>query len=304
MVVGGSGFIGFYTVKNLVDRGAEVIVTDIVPPDSAWRLSHLLREIEYRWVSSQDMKPFDFDGVDCVIYLAAQTDVPLSLTSPLYTFQANVISLISVLETLQNNKSKAKFIYMSSDAVYGAVPPDRFPITEEEPLKPTNPYGISKATADLLCQSYLRLYGLPVTVLRSGTIFGQKSRLKQVMPIFIKQALKNEPITIEGDGSQSRDFNYVENVIDAIMLVANSKTTGVYNIGSGEERTILDVAREVIESCDSKSQILSKPWRAGEKGLRLPLSVEKAKRELGYKPRISFKEGLAKTIEWIKNIEK
>lgn len=299
LITGGSGFVGSHLVEQLTENGHKVTVTDIMPSESANKLAPFLNRIKYSWKSTIDLENKDFEDIDCVIYLAGQADVPLALSSPRYTFDANVMGLVNVLEILRS-KPKTKIIYMSTKNVYGTVPPNRIPITEDEGLRASDPYGASKAAADLACQSYAKAYGMPIVILRSGGVFGPRSRPKQVIPTFIRQALANNPITIEGDGSQATDYNYVKNLVEAIVSAAEKEAVGVYNVAYGQDVTILELANLVIELTGSESQITYVPWRPGEKGLRLVLSIEKAKRELGYCPRISLRDGIQRTVEWLK----
>lgn len=297
-IIGGAGFVGSHVIERLINDGTQVTVADLIPLEAARNLSHYISKIKYLWKSADDLQLADFDGIDSVIFLASQADVPLALSSPRYTFHRNILGLVNVLEILRS-RPKTKLVYMSTKNVYGIVPPDRIPIVEEEALRPSDPYGASKAAADLACQSYANAYGMPVIVLRSSGVFGPRSRLKQVVPIFIRQALSNSPITIEGDGSQITDLNYVGNLVDAILRASEKGVKGVYNVSYGKDISILQLAQEILDVTRSKSQINFTPWRPGEKGLRLALSIEKAKRELGYIPKISLREGLQKTVEWL-----
>ncbi|MBI2126638.1 MAG: NAD-dependent epimerase/dehydratase family protein [Thaumarchaeota archaeon] len=301
LIIGGAGFVGSHAVERLLHNGHHVTVSDLIPSDSARNLGPYIDNIKYSWKSAEDLESKDFEGVDSVIFLASQADVPLALSSPRYTFHRNILGLVNVLELLRS-RPKTRLIYLSSKNVYGIVPPARVPITEDEPLNPADPYGASKAAADLACLSYANAYDMPITVLRSGGVFGPRSRLKQVVPIFIRQALANKPITIEGDGSQVTDLNYVGNLVDAITSAAENGEKGVYNIAYGKDVSILELANEIIAITKSKSKIIFVPWRPGEKGLRLVLSIEKAKRELGYDPKISLNEGLQKTVEWLRGL--
>ncbi len=199
LIIGGAGFVGSHVVERLLRNGHHVTVSDLIPPDSARNLGPYIDNIKYSWKSAEDLELRDFEGVDSVIFLASQADVPLALSSPRYTFHRNILGLVHVLELLRS-RSRARLIYMSTKNVYGLVPANRIPIVEDEPLKPSDPYGASKAAADLACLSYANAYDMPIIVLRSSGVFGPRSRLKQVVPIFIRQALANKPITIEGDG--------------------------------------------------------------------------------------------------------
>jgi len=298
LVIGGAGFLGSHLVKSLVGQSEDVVVSDIVPSDSATRLSQLGSNITYRWQSVHDLLAEDLGGVDRIVFCAAQADVPLALSSPRYTFQQNIMSVLHLLELLRHSNRVARLVYLSTEDVYGTVSVDRQPVDEEEPLKPVNPYGVSKATADMLCASYAKTYGVPVVIIRSSAIFGPESRTTQVIPVFTKRALYNQDLTIEGDGSQTRDFNYVSNAIDAVLRAADKGRAGeAYNVGSGEETSIAHLAKSIIELTGSTSKIVSRPRREGDRGLRFVMSIAKAKNELGYGPRVRFLEGLKTTVE-------
>ncbi len=299
-IAGGSGFVGSHLVEYLIGKGEQVTVADLMPPSSSNKLASYLDKINYMWKNMNDLQEKDFDSVDYVIYLAAQADVPLAISSPRYTFDINILSLVHVLELLRS-KQKTKLIYLSSKNVYGKVPENRIPIIEEETLRPTDPYGASKAAADLTCQSYSNAYGLPITILRSGGIFGPRSRPTQVIPTFIRQAQKNENISIQVDGIQATDFNDIVNLVEAIMLATEKDAVGIYNISYGEEVSIIELTDLIIETTNSKSQINYLPWRPGEKGMKLALSIEKASKELGYHPKVSLKNGIQMTLEWMQN---
>ena len=300
LVIGGAGFVGSHVIERFLNDGNQVTVADIIPLEGARNLGPYGSRIKYLWKSADDLQLADLDGIDSVIFLASQADVPLALSSPRYTFHRNILGLINVLELLRSSP-KTRLVYMSTKNVYGIVPPERVPIVEEETLRPSDPYGASKAAADLACQSYANAYGMPIVVLRGSGVFGPRSRLRQVVPIFIKQALSNSAITIEGDGSQITDLNYVGNLVDAIVLATQKNVRGVYNIAYGNDISILQLAQEILDITKSKSKITFAAWRPGEKGLRLALSIEKAKRGLGYSPKISTREGLKKTVEWLKS---
>jgi nucleoside-diphosphate-sugar epimerase len=202
-----------------------------------------------------------------------------------------------------HDNSSFKIVFMSSDSVYGYIPKEKLPATEDGPMNPANTYGASKAAAEMVIQAYNAQWGLPVMVLRGTTMFGEGSRLAQMIPIFIRQATRNEPITVEGDGSQTRDVNYVKNTANAILNALESPLKhGTWNIGSGKETSVRELAELIVKLAGSKSEITNKPWRPGERGLRLFLSIEKAEKELSYFPTYSQEEGLVRTIDWIKRL--
>jgi UDP-glucose 4-epimerase len=306
LVIGGAGFLGSHLVPLLIGSGHEVTVQDIVPGDTATRLKSVMKDISYTWKSVLDITADDLEQYDQIIHLAAQGDAPLAISSPRWTYALNLDATTALLEAARyfvDKKRNASFkvLYMSSDSVYGRVPTERLPATENEPLRPSNTYGASKAAAELLINVYATQYNVPITVLRSTTMFGEGSRPTQAVPIFIRQALNDEPIVIEGDGSQTRDINYVKNAANAILnTLASPMMKGTWNIGSGKEISIRELAELIVKTTGSKSKLVFKPWRPGERGLRLFLSIEKARRDIQYVPSFSTEDGLKRTIDFMK----
>ncbi len=298
VVIGGAGFLGGRLIPRLVDQGDKVRVIDVVSPDGATRLRNRMSFIEYRWQSAVDLIPEDVAGFDVVVFLAAQADVPLGIRSPLFTFQQNVMPVVHYMHLVSTQTNPPpRTIYMSSESVYGVVPRELQPIKEDAPLNPTNAYAVSKLCAEAVVRAYATQYGLPYTILRSTTLYGPNSRTKQVVPIFIRQALAGKPITIEGDGSQSRDFNYVDNMVSGIIhALARPEVKGTFNIGSGREVSIKELAELIVKLADSSSEIQTGPWRPGEQGVQLAVDIGKAKRELSYWPDHSLEHGLVETV--------
>lgn len=310
LVIGGAGFLGSHLIPELLAKGHGVNVMDVIPQDAASKLAPVREQIgSYLWKSAVDVSSNDLEfAYDAVVYLAAQADVPLAITSPKWTYDQNVGGVLAVLEAIRKRSSFfttwPKLIYISTENVYGHVPPEKLPITEDYPFNPSNAYAASKAAAELLINAYATQFNMPAIILRSTTMFGENSRLKQAVPIFIRQALHNKPITLEGDGSQTRDFSYVGNTVEGIMLALEGGVThGTFNIGSGQETSIKELAELVVKMTESESKIVETPWRPGEQGLRLSISIEKAKKELDYRPRFTFEEGLQHTIDWLSEVE-
>ena len=299
LVIGGSGFLGYHLVKELVESKHEVTVMDIMPKDSATKLKEF-KDINYIWKSAIDISEQDVKDKNFVINLAAQADVPLSNSSPRYTWIQNTEAVMAIMDVLKSN-TQCKFIFMSAGNVYGGVKEDKVPITEEQQLRPTNVYAASKASAELLINAYAEQFNISAMILRSAGLYGENMREKQVVSAFIKQALKNSDITVEGDGSQRRDFNYVKNAVFAITQAMKSdKRNGTWNISDSKEISVKELAELIIKLTNSKSKIVETPWRTGERGLRLWLSIEKARKELDYEPKYSMENGLKSTIEWLK----
>ncbi len=309
LVIGAAGFVGSHLIPALLHEGHEVTVLEVIPPDDARRLRDVLPRIHYRWGSILDIAAPDIAGFDWIINLAALTDVPLAISSPRWCWHQNTDGILAILEALRDlaagsnhERNMPGLVYISSESVYGLVPKEKLPINEETLLNPVNVYGVSKAAAEMLIRAYVNQFGIKAVVLRSTSMFGEHCRPKQVIPIFITQSLAGKDITIEGDGSQSRDFSYVGNTVHGILLAMKHGKSGVWNVGCGSEITIREIAKRIIELTSSRSVIEFKPWRAGEKDVRLPMNIEKARRELGYEPPFKLEEGLRRTIDWFKAV--
>jgi nucleoside-diphosphate-sugar epimerase len=267
-----------------------------------------MKRLEYRWKGVVDLLPSDFNDVDFIFHLASQGDVPLANTSPRYTYQLNTDSMVSLTRALQ--EMKTPIVAMSTENVYGAVPPERLPAKEDEPHRPKNQYAASKSGMEAMLHAVAVQHGVPVGIVRSSTLFGERMRQGQVVWIFTQQALNDEPITIEGTGEQTRDFNYVSNMVDVLMKIMGSQwysdgklkpgKCDIWNIGEGKERSIKEFVDLVISITNSKSKIEHKPWRPGEEG-RLCISIEKARKELEYEPKVSTEEGMTQLVGWMRH---
>ena len=301
-MTGGAGFIGSHLVEALLERGYSVTVLDVVPLENAWRLKDVKHRINYRWQSVFDV--WTLDDFDIVCHLAAVADVPYAVKSPFDTVYQNVMGTLTMLEALRRSPGVRRFLYTSSEAAYGTAKPEELPIKEEQVFRPKNPYDVSKASGDLLTQAYYRGFNCPTVVVRSSANFGPRMRLNQAISIFLRQAIRNEPITVEG-GEQTRDFVYVSNFVDGIMkaIETDKDISGEsFNLGTGRELSILEVAQKCKEVTYSLSSIEIFPYRGGEKGVRIQFDISKAKAILGYEPKVSFEEGLARTAKWMRTI--
>lgn len=302
LITGGAGFIGSHLAKNLLDRGHEITILDVVIKENAARLKPIMDQIDYQWKSVFDVH--NLNMFDAVCHLAALADVPYAVTSPVDTIYQNVMGTLNMLEALRRSPDVRRFILTSSEAAYGSAKPEELPIKETQPFRPKNAYDVSKASSDLMTQAYFRGYDCPTVVVRSSANFGPQMRLKQALSIFLMQALKNEPITVEG-GDQTRDFVYVQNFVDGITktIETDENISGeAFNLGTGRELSIKEVAEKCIEATNSTSEIRVLPYRGGEKNVRVQFDISKAKQILGYEPEISFEDGLDKTVEWMRTI--
>ena len=294
LITGAAGFLGARLARRMVRDGWEVVGLDLVPPVDAWRLEGV--DLEYRWGSCQDVHNLD---APFLVHCASQADVPLSLTAPAFTVSQNVLGTVALLEAAKRHDGFTRFLLQSSEEVYGYQ--TRLPLQEDAPLNPTNVYGASKAAQELLAGAYRHSFGLPVTILRSSTIIGPGMRRTQVIPIFLDQALSGEPLTIQGDGQQSRDFNSVDNHVDALVAaLTNREAIGqVINVGSGVERSVREVAAKCLWIAASASKLKFLPQRPGEQDLRVVLDISRARELLGYTPKVAFENELERMCTWL-----
>ena len=313
----GLGFVGKHLAAELLGKSEHNIVTaiDTYEPSGVFSMEKMQRwendpRFIYLWKSAGDTADLHLESYDNIIYTAAMADVPFALRNPIYTMNVNVMNTTAFMEMLRTRDYKGRVILLSSEAVYGKQPPEAMPLKEDVAIpNPDNIYAVSKLCQENIVRGYCQTYGIPYVILRSATMFGEFSRLKQAVPIFVMQCLRGQPITIEGDGSSTRDFNYVMNMVTAILTLLDRNEPEVwnqtYNIGSGSEIRILNIAQAIrkfigpINPTGKQSEIEFKPWRAGEEGKRVSLSIEKAQKAFDYYPYVKVLDGIRNVIIWL-----
>ena len=295
LVTGGSGFIGSHVVDKLRDKGVDVRIYDGIMPT-------FRDDIEYYQGSILDLVSLGFamSGVDAVMHLAAVADVKDVLDEPYYAESVNVRGTINVLEASRRSNVK-RVIYGSTTWVYSEA--ETTLVDESTPLRaPSHFYTATKLAGEYYCQSYSKLYGLDITILRYGIPYGPRARDEAVIPIFVRKALNGEPLTIAGDGSQYRKFIYAEDLAEgnvaALQSIAKNK---IYNLEGKEKITIKQIA-ETIRKILGDVKIEYTPARPGDFSGK-EVSSELANKELGWEPKVNFEEGLRRYIEWYKERE-
>jgi len=292
LVTGGSGFIGSHVVDKLVERGVQVRVFDMVIPT-------FRSDIAFYHGSVLDLEALRMamTGVDVVYHLAAVADVNDVYEDPHYSESINVRGTINVLEAARRARVN-RVIYGSTAWVYSEVIEES--VDEQTPLcAPSHLYTATKIASEYYCQCYSRLYGLPVTILRYGIPYGPRAKDGTVIPIFVRKALRGEPLTIAGDGSQFRQFVYVEDLAEGNVLALKSIAKNkIYNLDGNEKITISQIAK-MLEKLIGNVKIEYVPARPGDFGGKL-VSSDLAKRELGWEPKIRFEKGLRRYVEWYK----
>lgn len=304
LITGGAGFGGAGLTKALLERGHKVTVFDITAPNHADALREEInkRYIKYLWKAVHDMNPKDIEGCDVVCHFAAQADVPMGFSSSFWTGWENVMGTIKVLETVRTVGIK-KFILASSGNVYGR--PLRLPIDENHPLTPHNPYAASKASQELYCWAYHRCYGIPLVVFRNGIVYGPGMRREIFIYKWLKELLLGHPIWVEG-GEQTRDPCFVGETIEAwlkgVEAPAEKVVGEAFQISAGREYKVAEIAVKCVQAMgfSPAKKIGYRDYRPGEQGQRECFDISKAKRVLGYSPRIDLDTGIRLTLKWMR----
>jgi UDP-glucose 4-epimerase len=307
LITGGAGFIGSHLCEKYTKLGYEVICFDNFLSGNLLNVRHLLDYRNFKLIKG-DIRDYDSlekisKNVDVILHLAAQIHVDRSYVEPKLTYEINVMGTQNVLEVSRIHDVK-KVVYASSSEVYGSA--QYVPINEEHPLCAPHPYGASKIAADRMCYAYIRTYGMNVPILRFFNIFGPRQRdvgYGGVISIFTRRVLSNLPPVIYGEGTQTRDYTYIEDALKGYDLVINyeGELKEPLNFGSGKEVSILELAKLIIELCGKKGEIepVHTTPRIGEVN-RLVADYSKAKTLLKWSPKYTLREGLKEFIDWYK----
>lgn len=303
LVTGGAGFIGSHLCEHLLNKG-EVVCLDNFDPYynplvKRKNIEMFMENPNFELVEGSilDMQLLSgvFEDVDYVFHNAAQAGVQVSVENPGKTHEVNATGTLNVLKAATDSGVQ-KVINASSSSVYGKV--SYLPFDEEHPNVPLSPYGASKLVAEHYCRVFNEIYGMGTVSLRYFTVFGPKMRPDLAINIFTRKALNNEPIEIFGDGEKTRDFTFIDNIVDANMR-AMKHGSGVYNIGGGEQVSINELADKIVAILGSESKIIYSESVKGD-AEHTWSDVSKARRELGYEPKIGLDEGLERYVRWYK----
>ena len=302
LVTGGAGFIGSHIVEELLWRGDTVRVLDNFSSGTRANLESFKGNLEILEGDLRDSGAVKaaVRDVELIFHLAAFVSVPQSMLDPETCFSINVGGTVALLEAARR-AGVSKVILSSSTAVYGDT--DVFPTTEETPLRPLSPYALSKQVNELYARLYTGTLGLPVTALRYFNVYGPRQRpdsdYAAAIPIFVRKLVAGEPITIYGDGKQSRDFIFVKDVVRANLLAAKSDAAGeAFNVCTGRETTLLDLLEELSEVSPRQPEVRFEAPRPGDV-YRSTGSPEKASGGIGFRAGTSLAEGLAQTVKWM-----
>ena len=304
VVTGGAGFIGSHIVEHWINAGAEVHIIDNLRSGFLSNVQLFPQAIFHQVSITEREKVFKIlENVDYVHHLAAMISVPESVDKPQECVEININGLLNVLDACKENGVK-KIVFSSSAAIYGENPesPKR---TDMRP-QPKSPYGITKLDGEYYLQMYTEQYGLGAVSLRYFNVFGPrqdpKSQYAAAVPIFIEKAIQNEPITIYGDGEQTRDFIFVKDVVKANVLAAtNDSVNGVFNVALGKASSINEIAKGIISLTNSKSRIVYQPERKGDIKHSLA-DVENTISALSFTFDFTLQQGLDETVSFFKKV--
>jgi UDP-glucose 4-epimerase len=324
LITGGCGFIGTVFVKDLVTEGGHFMrIIDNLSVGSRENLARVCKFIErdpdtlgsdtsqsstveliVADICDEELALKVSEGIDIVVHLAASTGVPGSVADPRSDCLANVLGTLNYLEAARKNQIK-RFIFASSGAPIGEREP---PIHEELAAQPVSPYGASKLSGEGYCSAYYRTYGLETVALRFGNVYGPGSDQKNsVIAKFIKQAMRGETLEIYGDGEQTRDFLFIDDLIDAIRLAVNVDSIGgeIFQIGTNTEQTVTEVVGKLL-SIFAQAGIIDVRVRhvSPRKGdVRRNFSdTSKASKLLGWQAQMELETGLKRTWEWFSRL--
>jgi UDP-glucuronate 4-epimerase len=308
LVTGGAGFIGSHLVDSLLEGGNSVVVVDNFDPfyDRKIKEANIKKHLQaesYKLIEANIcdrdliLKLFDEFRPEVVVHLAAKAGVRPSIENPLHYVEVNINGTVNVLDAAVQYGVQ-KFIFASSSSVYGLN--KEVPFTECDPiLEQASPYGATKASGEALCRSYSNCYNLPIVALRFFTVYGPRQRPDLAIHKFTKKILNNEPLPLFGDGSTSRDYTYIDDIINGIRASIEYCKKGyeVFNLGNDNPTCLLDLVNALEEVLEREARIEWLPEQVGD----VPqtwASIVKSRRLLNYSPNISISKGLNYFVKW------
>lgn len=304
LVTGGAGFIGSHIVDRLVREGHSVVVVDNLTTGKKKNLNPEARFYKADILSSKIEKIFRKERPELVSHHAAQMDVRRSVTDPVFDAQVNILGFLNVLENAVRYSTRKVIFASSGGAVYGEQ--EVFPASESHPVQPVSPYGISKLAGEKYLHYYQQVAGINYVALRYANVYGPRQDPfgeAGVVAIFTQKTLMNDQPTIYGNGKQTRDYVYVEDVVEAHMAASEEGITGVFNVGTGVETSVNQLYKNIVEIAGSKVKEVYGPERRGEQ-LRSCLDAAKINSATEWSPGVTLQKGLQETVDYFRGILK
>ena len=309
MVTGGAGFIGSQLVEALLGRGDKVVVIDNFDPfydpsikyenirNAQANDNYLLVEGDIR--SSEDLDLcFKENDIDVVVHLAAKAGVRPSIEEPAEYFSVNIEGTVSLLEAMRKYDCK-KLVFASSSSVYGNN--KKVPFSEDDNVDhPISPYAATKKAGELLCHTYYHLFGFDIFCMRYFTVYGPGQRPEMAIAKFVRMILNGDEITLYGDGTSSRDYTYIADIIHGLLRsIDRVKGFEVLNLGESEVTTLIDLVRQIEKSLGIQAKIKYMPMQPGDVDTTFA-DISKAKRILDYNPQTKINKGVDLYVAWVR----
>jgi UDP-glucose 4-epimerase len=304
LVTGGAGFIGSHIVDGLIKEGYDVVVVDDL---SSGKKEYVNTKAKFHQLDIQDSsieEVFRKEAPDYVSHQAAQKDVRVSVSDPIFDAKVNILGTINLLQNCIKNNTKKVIFASTGGAIYGEQ--EVFPAPETHPLRPISPYGITKLVAEKYLYYYRAIHGLEYTSLRYSNVYGPRQDPygeAGVVAIFVKKMINKEQPIINGDGEQTRDYVYVEDVVKAnIQAIKNNATNNIFNIGTGKETSVNQLFNHLREIINPSMNVEHGPAKEGEQR-RSVIDYSRATEVLHWQPKVSLLEGIKDTYEYFKNYD-
>jgi UDP-glucose 4-epimerase len=301
LVTGGAGFIGSHVCDRLARAGHELVILDDLSTGHSGNIHPQARfyqlELDSPWLEEL----FRIERPQAVVHQAAQASVPRSVEDPVFDARVNVLGTVALLRASVRNEVRRFLFASTGGALYGEA--ERIPTPEEAPTRPVSPYGASKLAAEAYLRTFHDLSGLSYAALRYANVYGPRQDPHGeagVVAIFSRRLLRGEPAVITGDGRQTRDFVYVEDVAQANLLALESGECGAFNVGTGVETDVLTVFRHLKELTGSEQEPRRGPARSGEQR-RSAVDPARIRRAIGWEPRTGLRQGLEATVRFFRD---
>jgi len=300
LVTGGAGFIGSHLVDRLVMEGHEAIVVDNLATGKRRNINRAARFYKMDIQSWRLERVFRNERPNVVMHLAAQMDVRKSVEDTMFDAQVNVLGTLNVLQQAVKHGARKVIFSSSGGAIYGEQ--EIYPAPEIHVTQPLSPYGLSKLCGEQYLSYYQRVSGLQAVSLRYANVYGPRQDPEGeagVVAIFIQKMLNNEQAVINGNGRQTRDFVFVDDVVEANLAMMGQDTQGTYNVGTGVETSINDLFRILVQHTGSASKEIHGPAKKGEQA-RSVIDNTKLRHEISWEPKADLSDGLKKTVEYFR----
>ncbi|MHA2208762.1 MAG: NAD-dependent epimerase/dehydratase family protein [Candidatus Thorarchaeota archaeon] len=305
LVTGCAGFIGSNLVDHLLDKDYSIIGLDNFRTGTEKNLDSAMNNPNFRLIRAdllEDLGDFE-SNIDVIYHLAAVASVKLSVEQPLLVHHNNATATLKVLELAKTNHIP-RVVFSSSAAVYGR--PEKLPVTEETPVCPISPYGASKLAAEMYLRAYHHTHGIETVILRYFNIYGPRQAFTEYsgfISIFINQALQGVPVTIEGDGIQTRSLLYIDDIVDVTRRAGESTDAAgeILNVSGSKAISVLEIAERILALMpESKSSIVHGDPRVGDVRESIG-SSDRVKDVLGFTPKVTLDDGLERTADWYRS---